>query len=451
MPTIPELVSELHEKRKKLIESQRETHSEIEVAKAAGEGTGELDSKWKAQDAKIVELGESEDRLLKQQQHNEEMDRQRGELEALTRAPNAMELSEKSMNDRLRLWLRAGMEDAEVWVPPVIKLSLRDSGFGSYPGIERMAARAGLNPQAYSGATGIEFHDLTKGSATAGGHTVPTSFVRRLYEHLVDASSVRQTNAEVLRTSSGENLTVPMTTSHGAAAAIIAEGGTFTEADPAGTTRTLGSFKYGKLIDVSNELIEDTAVDLLGYLARAAGLAIGLGNNAHLVAGTGSGQPEGIANAANAGVTLTTGQTTTINSADSLIDLFHSINPLYRRNAFWIMNDATAAIIRKLKDTTNQYIWQPGIVAGVPDSILGKPVVTDPNMAVAAANAFTIAFGDFSLYYVIRDVDGIQFKRSDDFRFDSDLVSFRVRFRTDAKQLINGATGAVRFLRQSAT
>jgi len=446
MPTIPELVTELHDKRRKLIEAQRETHSAIEVEKASGGEAAELEGTWKAQDSKIVELGESIDRLIKQDEHNREMDTQREALEKLTRTPNAMELSEKSENERLRTWLRAGMEGAEVYVPPIITLSLRNSGFGMYPGLERMAQKAGLDPR---GAT--EFHDMTKGSATAGGHTVPTSFVRKLYEHLVDASSVRQTNAEVLRTDSGENLTVPMTTSHGAAAAIIAEGGTFTEADPAGTTRTLGAFKYGKLIDVSNELLEDTAVDLTGYLARAAGLAVGLGNNAHLVTGTGTGQPEGIANAPTAGVTLATGQTTTINSADSLIDLFHSVNPLYRRNAFWIMNDATAAILRKLKDTTNQYIWQASIQAGLPDTILGKPVVTDPNMATAAANAFTIAFGDFSLYYVIRDVDGVQFKRSDEFRFDVDLVSFRVRFRTDAKQLINGASGAVKFLRQSAT
>ena len=87
----------------------------------------------------------------------------------------------------------------------------------------------------------------------------------------------------------------------------------------------------------------------------------------------------------------------------------------------------------------------------MPDTLLGKPVVTDPNMAVMAANAYSIAFGDFGQYFIIRDVAGVRFERSDDFRFGNDLVAFRVILRTDSKQVVNGANGAVKFYRNSAT
>jgi len=81
------------------------------------------------------------------------------------------------------------------------------------------------------------------------------------------------------------------------------------------------------------------------------------------------------------------------------------------------------------------YLWQPGLVKGAPDTLLGRPVLTDPTIAAMAANADSIAFGDFSEYYAIRDVSGVRFERSDDFRFANDLVAFRALIRTDGKPL----------------
>lgn len=443
MATMQEMIRTLYDRRRGVIEAQRETHAQME-ADVDGEGRAELQTKWKRQDEEVVELGQRIDQLIAQAEHEKEMATQREKYEELVKAPDAIEQAEKNLDQRMRAWLRAGMEDSEVYQPPVFRFSLSDSGFGLQPGAE-LLERIGYR----------EYHDLTKGSATAGGHTVPVGFVPKLYEHLIDTGAIRQTNVTVLTTDSGENLPIPKTTDHGAAAAIIAEGGTFTESDPAGTQVILNSYKYGKLLDVSTELIEDTKVDLLGYLARAAGFAIGLGTGAHYITGTGTGQPQGITAAGTVGKTGLVGQTLTV-IGDDLVDLFHSVLPPYRRNGSWILNDLSAAVIRKLKDGTGgaglgNYLWQPGLQAGFPDTIFGRPVYTDPNMPVMAANALSIAFGDFSLYYVIRDVDSVQFKRSDDFRFDSDLVSFRVRFRTDGKQLINGTNAAVKFYKNSAT
>jgi HK97 family phage major capsid protein len=271
---------------------------------------------------------------------------------------------------------------------------------------------------------------------------------------MLEANGVRRTNSTILSTSSGENLLVPKTTGHGTAT-LVAEAGPFLENDPQFAQVTLTSYKFGQLIQVSRELVEDTAVDLLGYLARAAGMAIGVVTEGFFVTGTGSAQPEGIANSPTVGKTGTTGQTLTV-IANDLIDLYHSVFDQYRTRAFWIMKDSSAAVIRKLRDDTGgaglgNFVWQPGLVAGTPDTIFGRPVVTSASMPAMAANAHSIAFGDFSLYYTIRDVNSVRFERSDDFAFANDLVSFRSVLRTDGKQVVNGANGAVKFYRNSAT
>jgi HK97 family phage major capsid protein len=279
----------------------------------------------------------------------------------------------------------------------------------------------------------MEQRDLTKAVTTAGGFTVPTGFISRLYEQLVEAATVRQTGAIIYTTDSGENLLVPKATSHGAAA-LVAEAAAIAESDSVFAQQTLTAYKYGQLIEVSTELIQDSGIDLLGYLSRAAGRGLGLASGTHFVTGTGTGQPEGVATNVTTGKTGLTGQTTTV-ITDDLFDLYHSIVSGYRSRGVWLMNDSSLAKIRKLKDTTGQFLWQPGLQAGTPDSLLGRPVLTDPNVAVMAASAKSILFGDFSSYYAIRDVSGVRFERSDDFRFANDLVAFRALIRTDGKPM----------------
>jgi HK97 family phage major capsid protein len=279
-------------------------------------------------------------------------------------------------------------------------------------------------------------------------------FVRTLQEHLIENNGVRRTNAQVFTTSSGENLLVPATTTHGTAT-LVAEGGAFLENDAQFKQVTMGSYKFGQMVQVSTELIQDSAVNLLEYLARAAGIAIGTVTGTYNVTGTGTSQPEGIANSPTAGVTGGAGTGLTVSGA-SLIDLYHSVVSGYRARGYWVMNDATAAYIRKIRDDTGgsglgNFLWQPGLTAGQPDTLLGRPVVTDPAMAVQAINAYSIAFGDFSAYFAFRDVNTVIFDRSDDFAFSTGLVSFRSSLRTDSRQLINGASGAVKFYRNGAS
>lgn len=301
----------------------------------------------------------------------------------------------------------------------------------------------------------VNFRDLSKLTAGAGGDTVPTTFYNRLVAHLIETSAIMQAGATVLNTTSGEVVQVPKTTAH-SSASIVAEAAPIGESDPAFGQVELGAYKYGTLIQVSRELLTDTGVDLEGYLAMQAGRALGNAFGAHAITGTGSGQPRGVVTDATVGKQGPTGTATTFGDqsavgqgADLLIDLFHSVISPYRMSTAcrWMMNDVTAGTVRKIKTTEGQYIWQPSVIAGQPDTILGKPVLTDPNVATPAASAKSVIFGDFSQYF-IRLAGGIRFERSDDFAFDSDLVTFRALMRADAALV--DLTGAVKVFQHSA-
>ncbi|MGP4083161.1 phage major capsid protein [Streptomyces sp. KR55] len=292
----------------------------------------------------------------------------------------------------------------------------------------------------------VNYRDLSKLTAGAGGNLVPTGFYERLMAHLIETSAVLQTNPTVLNTSSGESIQVPKTTAH-SSAAIVTEAAAISESDPAFGQVTLGAFKYGTLIQVSRELLTDAGVDLEGYLSMQAGRALGNAFGAHMVTGTGTGQPRGVVTDATVGKTgATAGGAIT---ADDLIDLQYSVIAPYRASSscFWTVKDATLGNIRKLKSTDGQYIWQPSLVAGAPDLLLGKPIVTDPNVAAVGSSAKSVVFGDMSQYFV-RLAGGIRFERSDDFAFNTDLVTFRALLRADAALV--DLTGAVKVFQGAA-
>lgn len=285
-----------------------------------------------------------------------------------------------------------------------------------------------------------ELRDLTKGTASSGGATVPTSFYGQLWAHLIETARLMN-YATVITTDGGNPIVFPTTTGH-SAAALIAENTTITESDPAFTSRTLSSYKYAVAFQAPTELLDDTGVDLEGYLAMQAGRAVGNTLGAHLMTGTGSSQPAGLITGASLGVTGGTG-VAGVPTADNLIDLYYSVIAPYRESlkAAWVMKDSTVAAVRKLKDTTNQYIWTPGL-SGAPDSILSKPLITDPYVASTAVSAKSVAFGDLSAYYV-RVAGGMRFERSTDFAFGSDQITFRCILRADGVLL--DQTGAVKY------
>ena len=277
-----------------------------------------------------------------------------------------------------------------------------------------------------------EQRTLTVADATHAGDTLSATFVKNLYEVATVNSAVLSAGPTVINTSSGEQLTWPVTNAQ-SAAVIYSENTQVTGNEPTFTQKSLYAYKYGFLMTVTRELAEDTQIDLLGYLSRQAGVAIGngCGNDYVNGAGHGSGQPNGLVTAtvgSSLGKTGASGQGGSP-SADELIDLFYSVSAPYRANGTWLLKDSTVAAVRKLKGVSSEYLWTPGLGAA-PDTILGRPVITDPYMPTVANSAKSVIFGDFSQYYV-RRAGGVRFEASQDFKFDYDVTVFKVTARTD--------------------
>lgn len=290
---------------------------------------------------------------------------------------------------------------------------------------------------------------LAVGTGATGGFTVPVEFLNTLIVREREFGIIRNL-AKVITTSGSGDLQVPRVGATRASAAWTGEAVAYTESEDVFEQVILKSYKAAIIAKVSEEMVHDSAFDVLGWVASSSGEALGIIENTAFVAGASGSTttPEGLFTKATVGVTLATGQTTTITSADSLIDLQHSVLKPYRPRASWILNDQTAKIVRKLKDTTNQYIWQPSVVAGQPDTLFSRPVYTDPDVAVAAANARTVGFGDVSAAYLIRDVEGVTAQALTELYAANGQIGFRVHKRTDG-DLIDDT--AFKVLVQSAT
>lgn len=291
----------------------------------------------------------------------------------------------------------------------------------------RGAAQAIINR--YRGAH-VEARDM---SATGGAGT--NGVYSQLWEYAVSTMQILQAGVDIINTTDGNTLPMPRASAHAATdGTALAAHDPIVEADSTISTVNLTVAKYGFLTDVPTELVQDTNFDLEGYIARNAGRALG-----RRVAGVAA--TAAIAGFTTAGSTGPTGTTTTLGTqstagqgSDLLVDLFHSVLPDYRASAAWLMGDPTAAIVRKLKASTGEPVWQPSLVAGNPDLVLGKPVYIDANIASPAANAKSIFFGDWSALKV-RVAGGLRFERSNEFHFGNDQVSFRALVRTGSVAL----------------
>lgn len=271
----------------------------------------------------------------------------------------------------------------------------------------------------------FERRDLNTSDDSA---VVPQSFYAILQEKMqyqgpmLDANFVTQLN-----TAGGEDIKVPVEASRPAATAI-AEATAITALDPTFSNITLKSQKVAVLTKVSRELLTDSGVDIVSYLAGSLGKSIGIKANNLLTVGTGTVESRGVVTAAGSGVvggTAVTGAFT----ADNLIDLAHSVDSDYvRQGAGFMMKRSSLGALRKLKDTAGQYLYVPAAAVGTPDSFAGFAVYENPDMATAGLGAKSVLFGHFGSYHV-RQVGGIEVARSDDAYFASDEVGFRVTLR----------------------
>jgi len=284
---------------------------------------------------------------------------------------------------------------------------------------------------------------LQIGTDTEGGYLVPDEFERTLIEAL-DEENIFRKLANVISTSSGDRK-IPVVASKGTASWIDEEGA-IPESDDSFGQVSIGAYKLGTMIKVSEELLNDSVFNLENYIAREFARRIGNKEEDAFFTGDGSGKPTGILAASGGAQIGVTAASATVITVDEILDLFYSLKSPYRNKSVFVMNDATIKAIRKLKDGQGQYIWQPSLQAGTPDTILNRPVYTSSYVPTIAASAKSIIFGDFG-YYWVADRQGRVFKRLNELYAATGQVGFVATQRVDGKLIL---PEAIKVLQQKA-
>ena len=271
---------------------------------------------------------------------------------------------------------------------------------------------------------------LVEGTDASGGYLVPDEWDARLIEAL-DAENVVRKLGTAIQTSGERKINVAASKP---AASWIEEGGELVFSDATFSQVILDAYKLSVAVKVSEELLADNAYDLEGFLIRAFGRAIANAEEEAFIVGDGSSKPTGLLHATLGGQI---GVTTSGNSitADEVLDLIYKLKRPYRANAAFLTADSTLAAIRKLKDSTGTYLWQPALTAGEPDRLLGYPVYTSQFVPAVAAGQSVMAFGDFS-YYNIGDRGTRSFAALHELYAGVGQVAFVAKERVDGKLIL---------------
>ncbi len=301
-----------------------------------------------------------------------------------------------------------------------------------------------------AGANARDLKNVIYTTIDSGSLLVPTDLSATIYQYMTASVAMMRMPTQKINTTGGNPLDFPKVVTHGIGTQV-GEGTAIGGTDAVFGKMTLNAYKYGQLVQLSSETLQDDGVDILGFVAGNVARAVGEIIATALVTGSGSGAPNGIQTAiAGAGTIhgLVAGVT-----YENLVDLVYSVNGNYRArtSTAYLMRDLTAAGIRKLRDgaggTVGAVLWEPSLTNGIqgaePDRLIGYPVYTDPNVASIASTKKVIFFGDWSSYYV-RTAQGFSLERSDDFAFDKDLATFRGLARIDGDHIDANAINCLR-------
>ena len=263
-----------------------------------------------------------------------------------------------------------------------------------------------------------------------GGFLVPLEFEREIVRALDEENVIRRL-AKVVTTHHERK--IPVALGH-SVAQWTTENSAYTESNPTFGQKQIDAYKLTDLCRVSVELLKDSTFDIEAYLRQEFARAFGIAEEEAFCVGNGTTQPTGIFTA-NGGTVGVTAASATAITVDEIISLVHTLKAPYRKNAKFLMNDATVALLRKLKDQNGQYLWQPSVQAGTPDRLLGYDIYTSPYVPVAQAGALTIAFGDFKNYW-IGDRAGRTVQRLNELYATNGQIGYVATERVDGKVIL---------------
>ena len=260
---------------------------------------------------------------------------------------------------------------------------------------------------------------LQEGVDADGGYLVPEEYDHRLIDVLTEENIMRGIATKI--TTSGEHKINIAATKP--AAAWIEEGGALSFGEATFDQKILDAHKLHVAIKITEELLYDNAFGLENYIITEFGKALANAEEDAFLNGDGVGKPTGIFDKTKGGESI--GTLTAALKSDDILDLIYKLKRPYRKNASFIMNDATLAQIRKLKDNNGQYLWQPSYQANEPDKILGYNIRTS-----AFAPTDAIAFGDYK-YYNIGDRGSRSFKQLNELFAGNGMIGYVAKERVD--------------------
>jgi len=415
MASMKEHVVALNERRIRIATEQRNYIDDCHRAHPGEPFTAEENATLARQDADIMAL-DAEIRSFVDRETRETENAQARELVDRLTADQPAERAPAA--DPLRRLL-----DAPRGSNPTMDVDLRGAAR------ERELLRAGHSP--------AEIRALYWDTGSVGS-TVPTTLARSLYEYMEASVAMFRMPTTKINTAAGETMQFPRLAAHSIGTQVISQGTAIGGTDPTFARMQLDAYKYGQLVAVASEVLQDSAIDIAPFLGRDIGRGVGRLVDADLVVGSGTGEPNGIITASVGSVK--TGGTLIDPTYEHWVDMVHGVADEYRYggSAAWLMNDLTVAKTRKLRDgaggTIGAVMWEPsptnGLINGQPDRFLGFPVYGDPNVASLASNSRAALFGDVSAYY-IRQAGNFVVERDDSYGFNTDTVYFRGKGRWD--------------------
>lgn len=442
------IVKSLREQRDKLIKNSRTFLEKVEGEKR--DFNAEEDAQWQAMNADITAIGKRikrfEEQIAIETATNVVVDHGLGgsashvERGALgTDSPDMK--PDQAWNILLNAWGRAEREDFRLTKSIKNASRLLKKDFRN----RRLSVPLDRNYRNLRLAI-MRNAAMSVGTSANGGYTIPVGFVAALEAALLYFGPMLQV-ADVMRTATGNALHWPTVNDTGNTGELL------TEATSVGSSviatfgeKIFGAYKFSsKLVQISAELLEDSEFDLASEIGNMLGMRLGRVGNTYLTTGTGTNEPEGIVTGATLGVTAADDDTLTF---DEIIGLEHSVGLAYRNQLAYMCNDSTVLYIRKLKDSTGNYLWQASANAGQPERLNNRPLYVNNDMATIAASAKVLLAGDFSKFKV-RMVNQIRARRLSERYADTDQEGFISFLRMDSKVLDSG-THPIKYLQMHA-
>ena len=272
---------------------------------------------------------------------------------------------------------------------------------------------------------------LQEGVDADGGYLVPEEYDTRLIEGLKEENIFRGIST-IIKTGGERKINIAASTP---AAAWIEEGGALTFGDATFDQINLDAHKLHVAVKVTEELLYDNVFNLENYIMDKFSKALANAEEDAFLNGDGVGKPLGIFAATGGGQVGVTAASTTAITADEVINLIYALKRPYRKNAKFIVNDQTLAVLRKLKDGNGAYMWQPSLQIGEPDSLLGYPIYTSAYVPTILAGKPVIAFGDFS-YYNIGDRGVRSFQELKELYAGNGMIGYVAKERVDGKLVL---------------